>query len=170
MAKKSDLPTHGEVEENVTEKGEKTDEKMEELKVLTIDAETVAETKDSLEGSTVEGKEDAESDVQVASEVTIDMHEDENRNLDSIQDETEEYENELDERHDTAESDLGKISDASGRIETQETVEKLADAKTTELEEMDFLKDNNEKANDIRNESEQAQAELENRINSARRS
>lgn len=170
MAKKSDLPTHDEIEENVTEQGEKTDEKIQELEVLTEDAETVAETLDSLEGSTVEGKEDAESDVEAASDVTCEMHEEENSNLDSIQEETEEYENELDERHATAESDLGKISDASGRIETQETVDKLADAKTTVLEEMDFLNDNNEKASDIRNESEQAQAELENRINSARRS
>ena len=168
MVRKSDLPTHNEIEETVTEQKEKSDEKLEELGVLADDTETVAETLEAIEGSTTEGKEQVESDIEAAEDVTVEIFETEDGNLDDIQDETEDYENELDERHDTSESDLGKISDASGNIETQETVDKLADAKTSTLEEMDFLKDNNEKARDDRNESEQAQAELENRINSVR--
>ena len=170
MAKKSDLPTHSEIEETVSEQKEKGDEKLEELKVLTDDAETVDETLDSIEGSTGEGRQEITSNVEAAGDVTVEMHEAEDSNLDSIQDETEDYEGFLDDRHSTAESDLGRISDASGEIETQEPRDKLADAKASALEDMDFLRENNEKAKDDRNESEQEQNELQDRINSVRRS
>ena len=170
MNKRTDLPTHSEIEDTVNEQGEKTDEKLQELEVLADDTETVAETLDSLEGATADGFEDVTSSIEAAEDVTIEMFEDEDGNLDDIQAETQDYENELDERHDTAESELGEISDASGRIETQETVDKLADAKASVLEEMDFLKDNNDTTKDAREESDQAQAVLENRINSLRKS
>ena len=170
MAKKSDLPTHTEIEETVTEQDEKMDEKVQELEVLTEDTETVAETLDSLEGSTVEGSEQVESDIEAAEEVTVEAFENEDGNLEEFQNETEDYENQLDQHHDTAASDLGRISDASGKIETQETVDKLADAKTSVLEEMEFLENNNETAQEARSETEQAQNELQSRIHSARRS
>ena len=50
-------------------KDEKMDEKVQELEVLTEDTETVAETLDSLEGSTVEGSEQVESDIEAAEEM-----------------------------------------------------------------------------------------------------
>jgi len=170
MVTKSDLPTHTEIEETVTEQDEKMDEKIQELEVFTEDAETVAETLVNIEGSTSEGKEEVTAEIEAASEVTVERHETEDGALDAIQQETEEYEDYLDDHQETAESDLGRISDASGKIETQETIDKLADAKTSVLEDRDFLESNNEKAREDRLESEQAQNELQNRINAARRS
>lgn len=171
MARITDLPTHNDVEETVQEHDEKMDEKVDELEVYTEDTETVRETQESLElETTLEGAESVENDIDAAEDVTVEIFDREDDVLEELQDDTQEYADELQERHDTGESDLEKISDASGRTETPETVNKYADAKTSALEEMDFLKDNNEKAEEARQESEQAQQELENRINAGRRS
>ena len=171
MAKKSDLPTHNEVEETVENHGEEMSEKAEELEVLTEDTETVRDTHEALDlEMTAEGAEELESLVDTAEDETVENFDSEDSNLEDIQSEVEDYENELDERHDSAESDLGELSDASGQIETQETINVLADAKSAVLEDMDFLKENNQEEEDAREENEQIQQELKNRINSGRRS
>ena len=171
MAKRSDLPTHNEVEETVEGHDEQMSEKLEELEVLTEDTETVRDAKESLDlETTAEGAQEVEELMDTAEDDTVEIFDTEDDNLEEIQDEVEDYENELEERHETAESDLGKISDASGQIETQETVNDLADAKTSVLEEMDFLTDNHQKDIDAREENERAQHELQNRINSGRSS
>ena len=51
-------------------------------------------------------------------------------------------EQELRERSDTSESDLGKVSDATGRIETQETVNELVKTKEGLLRDIEFLDEN----------------------------
>jgi len=171
MAKRTDLPTHSDVEETVQEHDEKMDEKVDELEVYTEDTETVRDTHEALElETTVEGSEAVETDIDAAEDVTVEIFDSEDDVLEGLQDDTQEYADELHERHDTGESDLEKISDASGRVDTQETINELANAKTSTLEEMDFLQDNNEKAEEAKEESEQAQQELENRINAGRRS
>ena len=171
MAKKGDLPTHDEVEETVENHGEEMSEKAEELEVLTEDTETVRDTHEALDlEMTAEGAEELESLVDTAEDETVEIFDSEDSNLEDIQSEVEDYENELDERHDSAESDLGELSDASGQIETQETINVLADAKSAVLEDMDFLKENNQEEEDAREENEQIQQELKNRINSGRRS
>ena len=172
MAKKrSDLPTHNEVEETVEDHGEQMSEKAEELEVLADDTKIVRDTRENLDlETTVEGAEEAEALVDEAEDDTVEIFDEEDENLEDIQSEAEDYENELDERHETGEADRDKISDASGRIETQQTTDDLANAEAAVLEEMDFLKDNNQKAVDAREENEQAQQDLQNRINSGRRS
>ena len=172
MAKRrSDLPTHNEVEETVEDYDEQMSEKAEELEVLTEDTETVRDTHESLDlETTAEGVEEVEALVDEAEDDTVEMFDSEDENLEDIQSEAEDYENELDERHETGEADRDKISDASGRIETQQTTDDLANAEAAVLEEMDFLKDNNQKAVEAREENEQAQQDLRNLINSGRRS
>ena len=171
MAKRTDLPTHSDVEETVQEHDEKMDEKVDELEVYTEDTETVRDTHEALElETTVEGSEAVETDIDAAEDVTVEIFDKEDDVLEGLQDDTQEYADELQERNDTGESDLEKISDASGRVDTHETINELANAKTSTLEEMDFLHDNNEKAEEAKEESEQAQQELQNRINAGRRS
>ena len=170
MTKRSDLPTHSEIEETVEKNDDEMSEKIEELEVLTEDTETVRDARDALQLETsADGAEELESLVDAAEDETIEIFEGEDSNLEDIQTEAGDYASELDERHGSAESDLGELSDASGRIETSETVNRLADAKVSVLQEMDFLGDNNQKAEDAREESEQAQQELNSRINSGRR-
>ena len=64
----------------------------------------------------------------------------------------------------SAESDLGKVSDAGGRVETKEAVDKFKDAETAISEDMDFLNEQMELAKEAKDESEQLQNELEGRI------
>ncbi len=172
MAKrKSDLPTHNEVEETVEDYDQQMSEKVEELEVLTEDTETVRAAHEALDlETTVEGASEVEALVDEAEDHTVEAFDSDDENLDDIQSEAQDYENELDERHETAEADRDKISDAEGRIETQQTADDLANAEAAVQEEMDFLEDNNQKAVEARRENEQAQRDLQNRINSGRRS
>lgn len=171
MANRSDLPTHNEIEETVEDHDQHMSEKIQELEVLTEDTETVRGVHEALDlGTTAEGAEEVESLVDAAEDETVEIFEDEDDNLEDIQDETQDCADQIDDRHDSAESDLEKLSDASSEVRTAETINELANAKTSTLEEMDFLRDNNEKAEEAKAESEQAQQELQGRINSGRRS
>ncbi|MBL7106470.1 MAG: hypothetical protein ISS77_02520 [Phycisphaerae bacterium] len=171
MANKSDLPTHNEVEETVEDFDNQMDEKEEELEVLTEDTETVRDVHEQLDlETTAEGTEQLESLVDAAEDETVEIFDQEDNDLEGIQEETQDYANEIDDRHDSAQSDLEKLSDASSQIRTTETINELANAKASVLEEMDFLKDNNQRAEDAKAESEQVQQDLQSRINSGRRS
>ena len=170
MATRSDLPTHNEVEETVENNDQQMIEKFEEMEILTEDTETVRDVHEALDfATTAEGTEEVETLVEAAEDETIEIFDQEDDNLEDIQEEAQDYADEIDERHDSGESDLEKLSEASSELRTAETINGVADAKTSVLEEMDFLKDNNQKAEDAKAESEQAQQELENRINSGRR-
>ena len=89
--------------------------------------------------------------------------------LEEVQDETEAHENELQERSDSSQMDLGKISDASGRIETSETVTELINAKEGVLRDIDFIDDHQQIAKDARDEAESLQQEHRNRVHGQRR-
>jgi hypothetical protein len=171
MANRSDLPTHNEIEETVEDHDHQMSEKLEEMEVLTEDTETVRDVHEALDlETTAEGVEEVESLVDAAEDETVEIFDQEDDNLEDIQDEAQDYADEIDERHESGESDLEKLSDASSEVRTTETINELANAKTSTLEEMDFLKDNNQKAEDAKAESEQAQQVLDDRINSGRRS
>jgi len=171
MRKKTDTPTRNEVTERVEKNKEEMEERVEQLDTIATDSETVRETLDALDfEGTADASDEVEGAIEQAEEVTIEAFENTDENLEEAQSETEDHESELQDRSDSAQMDLGKISDASGQIETQETISDLADVKTANLGEMDFLKDNNQKGVDAREENEQAQQELQNLINSGRRS
>jgi len=171
MASRSDLPTHNEIEETVEDHDLQQSEKLEELEVLVEDTETVRQVHEALDlETTAEGADEVESLVEEAEDETVEIYEEEDNNLEGIQEEAQEYANEINDRHESAESDLEKLSDASSELRTAEPINEVANAKTSMLEEMDFLKDNNDKAEQAKAESERAQEELQNRINSGRRS
>jgi hypothetical protein len=65
--------------------------------------------------------------------------------------------------------DLGKISDASGRIETDDTVNELINAKEGVLKDIDFIDEHQQIAEEARDESERLQQEHQNRVHGQRR-
>ena len=89
--------------------------------------------------------------------------------LEQVQAETEEYEGELQERIDTSQSDNEKISDAAGKIETQETTSELEKAKDAVADDIEFLNEQNETAKVAREENEQLQQEHRGRVQGGRR-
>ena len=169
MAPHSDVPTHHEIEETVEENEQDMSEKLEELEVLTEDVETTRDLEAALDlNTTVEGAEEVEMLVESAENETVDIFEQEDHNLEDIQQDTQDYADEIDDRHETAEMDLGKISEASCELRTAEPINRMADAKASVLTEMDFLRDNNQRAEDAKAENMQAQQALEARINSGK--
>ena len=75
-----------------------------------------------------------------------------------------EHQGETQERADTTEADLGKVSDASARIETDVAVSELVKAKEAALKDIEFLGEQVERAREAREESERIQQELESRV------
>ena len=169
MASHSDVPTHHEIEETVEQNEQEMSEKLEELEVLTEDVETTRDLEDALDlDTTVEGAEEIEMLVESAETETVDIFEQEDNQLEGIQQDAQDYVDEIDDRHETAESDLEKISGASCELRTAEPINRMTDAKSSMLTEMDFLRENNQKAEDAKTDNMQAQQSLEARINSGK--
>ncbi len=170
MARRSDTPTRSEVTEKV--EAQKTDmsEKVEELDTIATDTETVRETLDSLDGQgTSEGTDEVHGAIEQAENVTVEIFDRQDENLEAIQSDTEEYEGELQERTDASESDLEKISNAAGTIETHETVHELDEAKAAVSNDIEFLNEQDEAAREARQENERLQQEHRSRVQGPRR-
>ena len=170
MKRRSGVPTRSEVSETVRKHESDMEEKAGELNVLASDTETVRDTLDSLDfGGTAEGTDTVQSTIEQAEDVTVEIFEREDGHLEQIQSDAQDHQGELHERTDSTEMDLGKISDASGHIETQETTGKLSDAKNAVLEDKNFLTREIEQAEEAGNENERRQEELRNRVLNKRR-
>lgn len=165
MRKRSDLSSRGEINDNIDKHREDMSVKEDELEIVASDTETVRSTLENLDfGGTEEGADAVESAIEQAEHVTVDIFEQKDSDLEVIQSDTEGYKDELQGHSETAESDLGKISDAGSQVQTGETIEKLADARDNVTEDRDFLNDQVDRAREAREESEQRQQELESRV------
>jgi hypothetical protein len=101
--------------------------------------------------------------------VTEGVFDTEDETLERIQADNQEFEGEIQDRRGTSESDLGKISDASGRIETKETVNELVNAKEAALRDIDFLAEQIDRARGAREKSNAAQEKLRARVHTGKR-
>jgi hypothetical protein len=147
------------------------DEKGQEMETVAEDKETIDEARDSLEhGGTSEGGDEVDGHIERAEEVTVEVFEGHDQELEGKQQESQEFQSELEDRKQTDESDLGKLSDASGRIETQETVNEVRPAKEAALKDIEILSDQKEQSNQDAERSEQLQKDQQARVYSGRRS
>ena len=168
--RKTDTPTRTEVTERVEKNNNEMEEKVEELDTIATDTETVRETLEALDfEGTADAANEVENAIEQAEDVTIEKFDEEDEVLEEVQDETEDHENELQERSDSSQMDLGRISDASGRIETDDTVNELINAKEGVLRDIDFIDEHQQIANDARDESKSLQQEHRNRVHGGRR-
>jgi uncharacterized phage infection (PIP) family protein YhgE len=170
MRRKNDTPTRSEVTETVEKHKDDMSEKVEDLDTIATDTETVRETLESLDfGGTADGADEVENAIEQAEDVTVEIFDREDGNLEEIQSDTAEYEGELQERTDSSESDLDKVTDAAGKIETQETVGELENAKASVSSDIEFLKEQDETAKQAREENEQLQQDHRSRVQGGRR-
>jgi len=170
MARRGDVSTRHEVNEKVDRSKEDLQEKADEADTVVEDIETVRRTLDELDfGGTADGADEVEQSIEEAEDVTVDVFDREDEEVEELQQENEEYEGDLQEHSDTVESDLGKISDASGRIETQETTNELVKAKEASIRDIEFLGEQVERANESRQESERIQQDHQTRAHTGRR-
>ena len=167
MKKRRDVPTRTDITENVEQKNTDMEEKEVDLDKIATDVETVRQTLESLD---LEGTSDCAEELETAFDdtetVTIEEFEKEDESLEQIQDDSKEYEVEVDDHRGSSESDLGKISDASARIETKETTNELIKAKEAALQDIEFLAEQIDRAREAREKSDEAQKDLYNLIHS----
>ena len=171
MRSKSDTPTRSEVTGKIEESKNEMSEGVEDLDVIATDSETVADTLDSLDSlGTTEGAEAAIGAIETASEVTGDIFDKSDEELNEYVDsEVKEHERELDERVDSSESDSEKVSDAIGQITTQETKGELEQAHSEIDDDIEFLTEQEQATRESREETEKTQQEHRSRIQSAKR-
>ena len=164
MARRSDIRSRTEVTGEIETKKEDMDLKETDLDTIASDYEIVRQTLENLEGGTVEGFDETEKCIEAAEDVTVEVFEKKDDELEEIQADTEEFEGEIKENRNSAESDLGKLSDASGKIETKETINKLVEAKEIVMRDMEFLGGEIDRAQDAREKSDAVQEKHRARI------
>ncbi len=171
MRKITDKPTRGEVTETVDKHGEDLEKKTEELDVIATDTETVRDTLDALEpgSGTMEGVDEVVNSINEAEDVTVEIFEEEDENMEQQQAESQDYQTGLETREDASESDRSKITDAGSRVETQATVDELANAEAAVSEDIEFLNEEIDKADEAREESENLQSRHQDCVHGGRR-
>jgi len=168
MRRKSDTPTRGEVSEKVEKNKEQMEEKIEDLEIIADDTETIRGTMENIEGGTTEGTDSVLSAITEAEDVSVTKFSEEDDALEAIQSDTENFESELYTRSDSAQLDVEKISDAAGKVETQEAVGELEKAKDAAVDDTEFLNEQNETAREAREENEQLQQQHRSRVQGGR--
>jgi len=164
MARRSDIRSRSEITETIETKKEEMDTKETELDTTASDYETVIHTLENIEGGTVEGFEETEKSIEAAEDVTVEVFEKKDDELEEVQSDTQDFEGEINENQDSAESDLGKLSDASGKIDTEETINKLVEAKEKVIKDIEFLSTEIDRARDAREKSDAVQEKHRARI------
>jgi hypothetical protein len=170
MAKRKDVSSKGEVTERIEKSKKEMEGKEVDLEKIAADVATVRQTLEKLDfGGTAEGADQLEKTIESAENVTTEVFEREDENLERIQSNSKQFEGEIKERRNTSESDLGKISDGSAKIETRETTNELLRAKEAVLRDIDFLADQINRASDARKKSDNVQEKLKSSIYTGKR-
>jgi len=170
MSRKGDTPSRGDIVERVEKHTADMAEKAESLDSIATDAETVRDTLESLDpgGGTSEGVDEVTHCIESAEQVTVEIFDREDAELEEIQGEAEEHEGEIRERTEVSQSDMEKVSDAAGKVELQETSSELDRAREGIADDIEFLDDQSEQARAAREENERLQQDHRARVQSGR--
>jgi len=167
--RRGDAPSQSEITEKVDRRKDEMGEKAEEMDMSVSDVETVRQTLESLElAGTAEGGESIEQSIESAEDTSVDEFDQHSEELEDVHQETHDDEEDLQERSDTTSEDLGKISDASGQINSDATDNQLVSAKESAVRDIEFLDDQRSEAEDARQESERLQQEYQSRVDAGR--
>ena len=170
MARRKDVPTRTEVTEKIETDKREMEGKETDLDKIASDVETVRQTLEQLDfGGTSEGTDEVESSIESAEDVTEDVFDKEDESLEQTQNDNQEFEGKLQDHRGSSESDLGKITDAGGKIETKETINELLKVKEAVLRDIDFLKEHILRASEARKESDAIQEKLQARVHTGKR-
>lgn len=162
---KLERPSRGQTSENIDHRREKMKEKGEVCEEVVSDAESVRDIRGQLRGEgTSEGMDKALESVDKAEEVTIEVFDGHDQELNEIQDENREHEEDLSDRNTANHEDLEILSDRGAEIKTSETISEVVEAKSATLEDIEFLDKAFQELESNRKQSEEALNEYENRI------
>jgi hypothetical protein len=170
MVREYNTPTRDEVTERVERARDDMEGKEVDLDRFASELETVRQTLENLDfKGTSEGSEQIESFIESAEDVAENTFGEANEGLDCLQNESEGFEGELQDRQNASESDLGKVSDSSAQIETKETINELMKVKETVIRDIDFLAEQVSRASEAREKSNAVQERLQSQINAGKR-
>ena len=170
MGKRGDGVSRNEVTEKVAKHREGLEEQGKKLEQVVSDIEVIRKTLDDLElRGTSDAVDQVENGIEGAEDVSVNEFGQEGRQLEQIQKESEAHEGELHERSDATTSDLGRLSDATGRIVSDATNKAFLAAKEAALRDIDFLAEQARRALADREESRRLKEEHERRVSEKRR-
>lgn len=133
----------------------------ENLEEISDDIQTVRETIKNLDlKGTLEGALATEQHLNSAEDVTQDVFSTEDSKLEKIHDDSQQFENNLQERGDSSEADLKKVTDHSTKIKTNDTIGEIKKAQEAILDDLDFLNEQVQEAKTRIEESKNIQARL----------
>jgi len=171
MDRFSDKPTKSEIDEKVRGDSQNMEIKGEDLEKAAQDCETLIRTIQSLDfRGTAEGAEQVEKHMDAAENTAENTFDSEDQEMEKIQEGVQEHEKDLNERQDTTDSDLGKVSEASAKIELQAANEFLTDAKDSLLQDIDYMKEKITEMIQAKDKSEAIQEKLREKVLSEKRS
>lgn len=163
--RRKDVKSRGEITDTIDRSGTELEEQTGDLGKLEKDIQTVRETLANLDfGGTQEGVNQVQELVSGAETRTTEEFDREDEQLEQVQSENAEFEQELQEHSESEKTDLDKLSEASGRITTDVTVNELLKAKEAALQDVDFLMEQVKRAKEAREKSEQEQQEYQNTV------
>jgi|GEM_PF-1679005 ABC-type transporter Mla subunit MlaD len=166
----ADRPRRSEITEKIDKGKDEMSEKTEHLDTVAADTETVMETLDSLDlAGTADAIEQIEGAIEEARDVTHEVFEREDDDLNEMLTDVQEHEDELQERSDASESDLQEISEATDKIATDETTRGLEHAQAKIQDDIEFLQEQRDSARESREESERLRQEYQQRMQGGRR-
>ena len=170
MVREYNTPTRDEVTERVERARDDMENKEGDLDKVSSELETVRQTIEHLDlKGTSEGCEQIESFIESAENVAENTFGEANEELDRIQTDSQEFEGDLQDRQNASESDLGKVSDFSSRIETKETINEFVRVKESVIRDIDFLSEQVRRALEAREKSNAVQERLQSQINAGKR-
>jgi hypothetical protein len=165
MKTRSDAPSRNEIREKRDGYERNMEEKEIHLDEIASDVETVRRTLESLDfRGTSEGAEEVESAIESAEDITERHFEQEDHELEQIQQQNQELESELQDRKDSSESDVEKVSNAAGSTKTSEAVREFEKARGAALQDISFLLEHLDRAQVARGKSDAAQERLRGRV------
>ena len=171
MKEGRDAPSRETLKERDQKFGDDFHEKDERMGKDTEDVECIRQTGEELEyHGTAEGKDDVRESVNAAEEAAVETFERDDGELESIQEESKEYEEDIRERSEATEVDREKLSDAGDKVTIQEAKDALVRAGEAVEQDLEILKEHLDHIIQAFEQSEQAQADYRSRVHGQGRS
>ena len=168
MIRDAQSPTRQEVSDRQEEYADEMEHLQDELDETADDIRVIRDLIEQIDpsGGTAEGMDEVGQSVDRSEDVTERVFDDQDENLEKVQDENEDYGNEVDERARVSETNLGKISDATAPLTTQEAVSEIRAAKEAMVQDVEILQEVERRIKDNAVRS----AEVQERLRQIRRS
>ncbi|KMY65560.1 hypothetical protein AAU61_21605 [Desulfocarbo indianensis] len=167
MARRKSGTSRREFTEKVTHSETEMKTKEGDLDVYASDLEQERHTRESLDlNGAEEDARDVDQAIERAEDVTGEKFGEHNEQLEGLQQENQGLESDFSDRKDSAESDVEKLQQT--KLDSSEAVSSMIQAKEAALRGKEFLSEQMDKTHAARDASEQAQKELESRVNAIR--